>query len=226
MFVGASGIGRVIQRTCDVMNEHNTDDVRSYGVVDLATLQKYINFHFSVSLDLFGSETSTNAANYYSAGLKGRFAEDSYKDDHLLVNEQDSITEIVDGKWTETSRSAITVVNQQLRRSYIDDCAKGMRRWNRILDENGIDLQLKLPHEAFHRQVGVHQNQFVAPDGKITSEVEWNESAPNFLPTDSDREFVLSLMQPVYEAGQMASWISAPTTGINTRPVDYDYVRL
>ena len=101
-----------------------------------------------------------------------------------------------------------------------------MRRWNRILDENGIDLQLKLPHEAFHRQVGVHQNQFVAPDGTITSEVEWNELSPNFLPTDSDREFVLSLMQPVYEAGQMASWISAPTTGINTRPVDYDYVRL
>ena len=44
--------------------------------------------------------------------------------------------------------------------------------------------------------------------------------------TDSDRDFVLSLMQPVYEAGQMASWISAPTAGINTQPVDYEYVRL
>jgi benzoyl-CoA 2,3-dioxygenase component B len=226
MFVGASGIGRVIQRTCDVMNEHNTDDVRKYGVIDLETLQKYVNFHFSVSLDLFGSETSTNAANYYSAGLKGRFAEDSYQDDHVLIEEEDFIIEAKDGLWSKTPKPAITVVNQQLRRSYIDDCAKGVRRWNRILNQNGVDFQLQLPHEAFHRQVGLYQEEFVTPEGIITSKDEWNDVASNFLPTESDRDFVLSLMQPVYEQGQMASWISSPTTGIHTQGIDYDYVRL
>ena len=118
------------------------------------------------------------------------------------------------------------MVNQQLRRSYIDDCAKGVRRWNRILDQNGVDFQLKLPHEAFHRQVGLYQEEFVTPEGTITSQDEWNDVASNFLPTDSDRDFVLSLMQPVYEQGQMASWISPPTTGIHTQGIDYDYVRL
>ena len=226
MFVGASGIARVIQRTCEVMKEYDTDDVRPYGAIDLPTLQKYINFHFSVSLDLFGSETSTNAANYYSAGLKGRFAEPSYEDDHVLVNDEDAISEIVDGRWLETSRPKITVVNEQLRRSYIEDCAKGMRRWNRILEEHGIQYRLDLPNEAFHRQVGIYRDAYVAPSGEILSESDWESSESNFLPTDSDRDFVISLKQPVYSPGQMASWIAPPVSGIHTQPIDYEYVRL
>ena len=77
MFVGASGVGRVVQRSVELIKEHDTVDVRPFGGVDVATLQRYLNFHFSVSLDLFGAETSTNAANYFGAGLKGRFQEDS-----------------------------------------------------------------------------------------------------------------------------------------------------
>ena len=84
LFVGESGVGRVISRTCQLMKEHNTDIVSEYGGIDLAIIQKYINFHYSVSLDLFGSELSTNAANYYSAGLKGRFKETDRDDDHQL----------------------------------------------------------------------------------------------------------------------------------------------
>src|SRR5271163_159128 len=84
LFVGESGVGRVIARTCQLMKEHNIDIVSEYGGIDLAIIQKYINFHYSVSLDLFGSELSTNAANYYSAGLKGRFKETDRDDDHQL----------------------------------------------------------------------------------------------------------------------------------------------
>ena len=64
------------------MREHRTDDVRKHGAIDLATIQRYLNFHFSVSLDLFGGEISTNAANFYTAGLKGRFEEGKKADDH------------------------------------------------------------------------------------------------------------------------------------------------
>ena len=85
MFVGASGVGRVVERTVDLMQEHDTDDVRPHGGIDVATLQRYLNFHCSVSLDLFGAETSTNAANYFAAGLKGRFHEEQRDDDHRLV---------------------------------------------------------------------------------------------------------------------------------------------
>ena len=75
MFVGESGVGRIIQRTCELMNEYKTYDVREYGGIDLPTLQKYLNFHFSVSTDLFGQEISTNAATYYNTSLKGRLNE-------------------------------------------------------------------------------------------------------------------------------------------------------
>ena len=57
------------------MKNHDTEDVRKLGVIDLCTIQKYINFHYSVSLDLFGGEMSTNAAAYFESGLKGRFNE-------------------------------------------------------------------------------------------------------------------------------------------------------
>jgi benzoyl-CoA 2,3-epoxidase subunit B len=30
----------------------------------------------------------------------------------------------------------------------------------------------------------------------------------------------------VYEPGKFASWLTPPVKGINTKPVDFDYVRL
>ena len=74
MFVGDTGINRVMRRTLEVMQELNTDDpqaIRNAGAIDLPTMQKYLNFWFSSSLDLFGSETSSNAASYFANGLEG-----------------------------------------------------------------------------------------------------------------------------------------------------------
>ena len=90
MFVGETGIRRVVERTCDVMATLKTDNperVRAAGVIDLPTLQRFLNFHYSVSLDLFGQERSTNAANYFTAGLKGRFQETRIADDHRLTDD-------------------------------------------------------------------------------------------------------------------------------------------
>jgi benzoyl-CoA 2,3-dioxygenase component B len=80
MFVGESGVSRVLARTCQVMNELKTDDVnklRNAGVIDLPTIQRYLNFHYSVTIDLFGADQSSNAATFYSSGLKGRYEEAS-----------------------------------------------------------------------------------------------------------------------------------------------------
>ena len=59
--------------------------MRALGVIDLPTIQKKLNLHFTLSLDLFGSEVSTNAANFYNSGLKGRFQETKIDDDHRLT---------------------------------------------------------------------------------------------------------------------------------------------
>ena len=76
MFVGESGVSRVIQRTCDAMNQagienpFDIDRIRALGVIDLPTLQKKANLHYSLSLDLFGSEISTNAAKNLHTEIK------------------------------------------------------------------------------------------------------------------------------------------------------------
>ena len=90
MMVGTTGIDRVVERTAMLMREHDTDDageIAGHGAIPLDVIQKYLNFHYSVSLDLFGGETSTNVANYYTAGLKGRWLEDRRKDDHRLTDD-------------------------------------------------------------------------------------------------------------------------------------------
>src|SRR5579859_4896744 len=99
MFVGESGVGRVVKRTLEVMAELGTDDpqsVRRAGAIDLPTIQRYINFWFSSSLDLFGSESSSNAALYFAAGIKGRPDETQYED-HLAQNQAYTL-ERPDGK--------------------------------------------------------------------------------------------------------------------------------
>ena len=226
MFVGATGLGRVVQRTCDVMVEHDTDDVRPFGVIDLPTLQKYINFHYAVSLDLFGAEASTNGANFYAGGLKGRFDESSYSDDHVLTSDTFACTEVVGGALSTVERPSLQVVNLQLRDAYSEDCAKGLRRWNRTIAEAGIDIELTLPHPGFNRSVGTFAPHHVSPDGRLLTDTEWDAAVGDWLPSDDDRDYVHSLMTPVYEPGRMAGWIAPPARGINTRPVEYDYVRL
>ena len=61
------------------MRENKNEDVRPHGGIPLDIIQKYMNYWYSVSIDLFGSEDSTNAANYFAQGLKGRFNEANRK---------------------------------------------------------------------------------------------------------------------------------------------------
>src|SRR5450755_836760 len=98
MFVGTTGIDRVVERTAQVMVAEDTDEVAARGAIGLPIIQKYLNFHYSVSLDLFGGETSTNVANYFTAGLKGRWSEERRKDDHQLTSESIMVDALPDGE--------------------------------------------------------------------------------------------------------------------------------
>ena len=224
MFVGAAGVGRVVQRTVELMQQHDTDDVRPHGGIDVATLQRYLNLHYSVSLDLFGAETSTNAANYYAAGLKGRFQEAARDDDHRLLDATRAVPCVVGARLGEREAPALAALNETLRDDYVADCRKGLDRWNRTLAAVGCELVL--PHPGFHRAVGEFAPHRVSPDGRLLTEDEWSAGLPDWLPTHDDRAHVESLMVGVHEPGRMAGWIAAPSTGIHQQPVDYDYVRM
>jgi benzoyl-CoA 2,3-dioxygenase component B len=225
MFVGETGVGRVVQRTCELMRETKTGDVRTVGGIDLPTLQKYLNFHCSVSLDLFGSEISTNAANFYTNGLKGRFEEGKKADDHQLKQATYPVMALDGEAITPRDEAALTSLNERLRDDYIADCARGVARWNQIVQRAGIDFAFTLPHRAFHRAIGLFADVRVSPDGRVVSQAEWDARHAEWLPSDADRAYVISLMQPVTEPGKFANWIAPPPRGINGQPIDFEYVR-
>ena len=231
MFVGTTGVDRVVERTAQVMVENDTDDVAALGAIPLPVIQKYLNFHYSVSLDLFGGDTSTNVANYYTAGLKGRWMEERRKDDHLLDSDSIMVDALLDAgtgqqSIAQTEVSALTGLNTDLRRQYIADCEGGVKRWNRILDGAGLPHRLALPHPAFNRKVGAFAGIEASPAGEILTAAEWEQRKSQWLPTDTDKTFVRSLMRPVYERGKIAAWLAPPRNGINGQPFDYDYVHL
>ena len=231
MFVGTTGVDRVVERTAQVMVENDTDDVAALGAIPLPVIQKYLNFHYSVSLDLFGGDTSTNVANYYTAGLKGRWMEERRKDDHLLDSDSIMVDALLDAgtgqqSIAQTEVSALVGLNTDLRRQYIADCEGGVKRWNRILEGAGLPHRLALPHPSFNRKVGAFAGIEASPAGEILTAAEWEQRKSQWLPTDTDKTFVRSLMRPVHERGKIAAWLAPPRNGINGQPFDYDYVHL
>jgi len=215
-----------VQRTCELMREHKTDDVRRFGGIDLATIQRYINFHYSVSLDLFGSEISTNAANFYTMGLKGRFEESKKRDDHRLKDATYGVVELEGERITTREAPALPSLNERLRDDYIADCQRGLDRWNQVIKKYEIGHELKLPHRGFHRAIGLCAEVKVSPDGRVISEAEWDAKKHEWLPSEADEQYVQSLMQAVTQIGRFANWIAPPARGVNGRPVDFEYVRL
>jgi benzoyl-CoA 2,3-epoxidase subunit B len=226
MFVGTTGVQRVVQRTAAAMAARGgSDDVWQDGAIPLSVIQKYLNQHYSLSLDLFGSETSSNAAAYFTAGLKGRWMETRRSDDHVLTEATTQVPVITGGAIGTRAVPALTALNLDLRDEYVADCERGLRKWNAELRKAGIEQRLVLPHAGFNRGVGAFAGSFISPAGDIVTEAQWRSSADDWLPTADDRARVAGLMVPHYEAGDFASWLAPPPVGINDLPVEYDYVR-
>jgi benzoyl-CoA 2,3-epoxidase subunit B len=232
MFVGETGVGRTVQRTCEAMKAAGIEDpgaiekVRALGVIDLPTIQKKLNLHYSLTLDLFGAEISTNSANFYNAGLKGRFQETKIEDDHQLTGAVYSVLKLVDGEIVNVDEPALTALNMRLRDDYSKDCAGGVERWNKIIERGGVKFRFELPHVAFHRQIGEFRDVHVSPKGVIMSDADWAKTRDQYLPSESDGEFIKSLMNPVFQPGKFASWIAPPKVGIDNKPGDFEYVQI
>jgi benzoyl-CoA 2,3-epoxidase subunit B len=228
MFVGESGVSRVIARTCELMKTHGVEtpeQVRALGAIDLPTLQRYLNFHYSVTLDLFGADQSSNAAIFYSSGLKGRFEESKRDDDHVLSGAHYSILDVKDGKLVQREVPMLNALNEVLRDNFIKDSEAGIGRWNKVIEKAGLSFRLTLPHKAFNRSIGTLSGIRIAPEGQPVSQAEWTANVSRWLPSIEDRAYVASLMGPVVEPGRYANWIAPPLSGINKQPLDIEYVR-
>jgi benzoyl-CoA 2,3-dioxygenase component B len=224
MFVGETGVGRVVKRTLEVMKELNSDDpqaIRAHGAIDLPTIQRYMNFWFTSSMDLFGSEVSSNAASSFANGIKGRPDEGQYQD-HVCTEAAYEL-ETPRGKESVSLRNAM---NEVMRTSYIKDCEIGVKRWNMQIQRARFDLRLALPSSRFRRSIGVWVDVPSDPEGRGISREEQEQRLREWMPSETDRAFVRGVMQRVVEPGKMAGWIAPPDRGINNLAVDYEYVQL
>lgn len=224
LFVGETGIDRVVKRSAELTKLDPNEDARAQGGIDIATLQKYLNFWYSLSLDLFGGEVSTNAADYFASGLKGRFREDKYTD-HLVIDESYRLETFEAGRVQMQDVPLRNAMNEVLRDEYVKDCERAVAKWNRTLSEAGLDVRLKLPSRRFHRAVGPFAGLSFDPDGHWLPPDEYARCESQWIPTDADRAWVTSVQKPCFEPGKMAHWIAPPSKGVNSRPIDFEYLR-
>src|SRR5690348_4435991 len=191
MFVGETGVGRIVKRTLEVMKQIGSDDpqaVRAQGAIDLPTIQRYMNFWFTSSLDLFGSEVSSNAASSFATGIKGRPDESQYED-HLCTDASHEL-ETPQGRETVNLRNAM---NEVMRTAYIKDCEIGVKRWNMQIQRAGFEQRLALASPRFHRAIGAWANMPLDPEGRLISREAYERQLADWLPSESDKAFVRSL---------------------------------
>jgi benzoyl-CoA 2,3-dioxygenase component B len=206
------------------MKQDANEDPRALGGIDLPTVQKYLNMWFTLSLDLFGGEVSSNAADAFAAGLKGRYKEAKY-DDHQCLDSVYRVDVVEGGKLSTKEIPYRMAMNEVLRTEYIDDCQRAVNKWNKTIANAGIDFELKLPSRRFHRHIGAWADLEADPDGNLLTAAEWEARKAAWLPTREDLNYVKGLMKPVYERGKIANWVAPPSRGINGQPFDFDYVR-
>jgi benzoyl-CoA 2,3-epoxidase subunit B len=225
MFVGETGVGRVVSRTAQLMREYGTAEISEHGGIPLEIIQKYINFWYSYSLDLFGGEISSNSADFFAAGLKGRFEEQKKYDDHMATEGVVTI-ESVEGETLKAREVPLrNALNEVLRGEYVKDSERALARWNSLLEEEGVSERLYLPSRRFHRHVGEFAGHHFDILGNLISQADFERRVSEWLPTSADRECVRSLMMPVTEQGKIAGWITPPKTGINRHPFEFEYIR-
>jgi benzoyl-CoA 2,3-dioxygenase component B len=226
LFVGETGVGRVVKRTAQLMKQSNDGDVRELGAIPLDILQRYINFWFSYSLDLFGGEISSNSADFFAAGLKGRYKEQDQYEDHIAASGSFNLTVVEDGKLVPREVPLRNALNEVLRGEYVKDCERALTRWNKFIADEGVTARLSLPSARFHRHVGEFAGHSFDTEGRLITAEEFERKRDEWLPTMADREYVRSLMQPVTEPGKIANWIAPPAAGIKGKPFEFEYVRL
>ncbi|MBK8170310.1 MAG: benzoyl-CoA 2,3-epoxidase subunit BoxB [Sandaracinaceae bacterium] len=224
LFCGETGIDRVVRKSAELTAKDPNGDARKLGGIDIPTIQKWINFWFSSAVELFGGEISSNAADYFATGLKGRYREDKYSD-HVAMENIYSMDVLEDGRLTKREVPMRTALNEVLRDEYVEDCERAVRKWNKTIEAAGLSERLFLPSRRFNRSMGMYAGFHFSVTGEPLTREQFEAKRDEWLPTAADRAYVQSLMKPVYEPGQFASWIAPPLHGVKGTPIDYEYVK-
>ena len=136
-------------------------------MIDLPTIQKKLNLHYTLSLDLFGQEVSTNAANAFNSGIKGRYMESRIEDDHRLTNDSYKVWDIENGQLVQRSVPALTAINMRLRDDYTRDASGGVGRWNKIIEKARGQIRAEAAARGVQPQDRRVREQADQPRGQV-----------------------------------------------------------
>lgn len=225
LFTGETGLERIVQRSAELSKQDPNGDARAQGGIDLPTIQKWINFWFSSAVELFGGEISSNAADYFATGLKGRFREREKYTEHRAMEDAYSMPVPEGGRLVTQDVPMRNAMNEVLRDEYVADCERACRKWNHTIKKTGVQHELFIPSRRFNRSMGIYAGQAFTPQGEPISREEFEKRRDTWLPTTADRDYVKSLMVAVHERGKIANWIAPPKQGVDGKPFDWEYVR-
>ena len=227
MFVGETGVSRIVQRTAEVMAEQKVDDpgsvrvVRRHRPADHAAVSEF---------PLQRDARSVRIGHFVERGeLLHQRPEGALRRDEGEGRSRASARPPTTSTRSPADRSspkavpALTALNERLRDDYIREVMSGVERWNRIIAKTGVTFRLLAAAQGFHREIGNFAGHHITPDGRVVTETEWNAHAHEWLPSPSDHAFVQSLMTGrVVEPGRFANWIAPPRAGINNQPLNFD----
>src|SRR5436190_2006369 len=131
-----------------------------------------------------------------------------------------------DGAVVEEDVPLRNAMNEVLRDAYVEDCQRGVDRWNKHLERAGTTVRLRLPSKRFYRHIGLYAEMPFDADGHLLERSEWDRRRGEWLPTEKDRAYVATLQKAVRDPAQIANWIAKPARGIKGLPFEYEYVRL
>ncbi len=131
-----------------------------------------------------------------------------------------------DGAVVEEDVPLRNAMNEVLRDAYVEDCQRGVDRWNKHLESAGLSERLRLPSKRFQRRIGLYADLPFDADGVLLGRDEFDRRKGEWLPTEADRAYIATLQKPVREPGKIANWLAKPARGIKGLPFEYEYVRL
>ncbi|MBX7081457.1 MAG: benzoyl-CoA 2,3-epoxidase subunit BoxB [Nannocystaceae bacterium] len=225
LFVGETGLERIILRSAELSMQDPNGDARGQGGIGFDTVQRAVNTWFSSCLDLFGSEISSNAANYFAAGLKGRFHERERYEDHVAQAGNYRMPVVEGDRLAVIDVPLRNAMNEVLRDDYITDCERAVKKWNSRLEALGSPLRISLPHRRFNRRQGLYAGHTFDPAGNLIDRDTFEASRDQWLLSRKDSEELKAIMQPVTEPGKVAHWIRPPAKGLGGQDLDFAYVR-
>ena len=83
----------------------------------------------------------------------------------------------------------------------------------------------KVPPQ-FNRSLGEFVGHPFGVEGELLDDATFQRKIADWLPSDEDKAYVKSLMVQVTEPGKFAGWIAPPLRGINSQPIECEYVKL